>query len=414
MFVFKLMSCIQGYLVILVTGEAPEKFVNMAASRGIYLWDVARTGSGAILLKVRLEDAKPLRHIARRTGCRFKIKQRVGLPFYFVRLRRRKALALGMVFFVAALYLLSSFVWFIEVKGSEHLSPEMVLRVASDAGLSRGTAKWKIDPGKVEEKIIEGLPEVSYAGVYLKGTKATIEVAERTVPDQEDPRPAHIVSTKAGLIKEILIFSGYPAVKEGDTVVSGQVLISGVIPAPEEAPKDGEGKKPGVPEIIQPSRYVQAKGIVRARVWYEGYGEAEIIETGTRFTGNVKTRVSIKSKDKEIILSGSRNIPFALYENDVHVKTIPEWRNINIPVELITVKYLELTEYRDERGRAGALKLAEERALHAAGKSVPEEAAIQERWVEEALTGQPDNLMRAKAVIETVEDIGKKQFFSPQ
>jgi similar to stage IV sporulation protein len=88
MFLFKLMSFLLGYVTILVTGDAPEKFINMAASRGISLWDVARSGEGGIRLKVRLSAVKPLRHMARRTRCRFRICRREGLPFYFARLRQ--------------------------------------------------------------------------------------------------------------------------------------------------------------------------------------------------------------------------------------------------------------------------------------------------------------------------------------
>ncbi len=80
MFLFQLISFLAGYVVILVTGEAPEKFVNMAASRGIQLWEITRVREGAILLKVRLNAVRALRHIARRTRCRFRIRRRVGLP----------------------------------------------------------------------------------------------------------------------------------------------------------------------------------------------------------------------------------------------------------------------------------------------------------------------------------------------
>ena len=81
MFLFKLMSFLLGYVTILVTGDAPEKFINMAASRGISLWDVARSGEGGIRLKVRLSAVKPLRHMARRTRCRFRICRREGPLF---------------------------------------------------------------------------------------------------------------------------------------------------------------------------------------------------------------------------------------------------------------------------------------------------------------------------------------------
>lgn len=414
MYLFKLAAYFLGYVVILVTGEAPEKFVNMAASRGIYLWEAARVGDGAILMKVRLSSVKPLRHIARRTGCRFRIKARRGVPFILARLRRRKSMVMGLAVFLAGLYVLSSMVWFIEIKGNERLSEAEILGAAAEAGLRRGVPKWQVDKGSVEAKIGEKLPLVTWSGVYIKGTGVTIEVAERIVPEEEDHRPAHIVAAKAGLIKEVLILSGHPAVKEGDTVGPGQVLISGAIPPPEDPAKPGEEKKPGEqPKVVKPYRYVHARGIVRARVWYEGYGEAGLVETGRRLTGRSETRVSMKFDGKEIILSGSQNIPFELYETETFIKRPPHWRNINIPVELITVKYHELKEYREERGRAGARRAAEETALEAITKQLPGDARVQERRVEEVLTGHPENLVRVKAVVETIEDIGVKKLFKP-
>lgn len=413
MLLFKLMSFLLGYVTILVTGDAPEKFINMAASRGISLWDVARSGDGGIRLKVRVNAVKPLRHMARRTRCRFRICRREGLPFYFARLRRRKALALGAVFCVGVLYLLTSFVWFIEVRGNEQLSTAELMEAAAEAGLARGVPKWQVETGAVEAKIMERLPLVAWTGVYLKGTRVLIEVAERTLPVEEDHQPAHIVADKAGLVKEVLIVSGHPVVKEGDTVVPGQVLISGVIPAVEE-PAPGEvpesGQKPGE---VKPAAYVHARGIVRARVWYEGYGEVPIIEEGRRFTGRTETRTSIKFEGKEIILSGSQNIPFEHYETDTLVKSLPTWRNLIIPVELITIKYHELSDYRIERSLEEARSLAEERALQEALASLSQNTRVEKQWVEEVQTGRAENLVRVKAIIEAVEDIGTDKQFKP-
>lgn len=415
MYLFKLAAYLSGYVVLLVTGEAPEKFVNMAASRGIYLWEVTRIGEGAILMKVRVSSVKPLRHIARRTGCRFKIRARRGVPFMVTSLRRRKSMALGLALFLTGLYLLSSMVWFIDIKGNQRLAEAEILGAAAEAGLKKGVMKWQVNTAAVEARIEEKLPLVSWTGVYIKGTRVTIEVAERIVPAEEDRRPAHIVAGKAGLIKEVLILTGHPAVKEGDTVVPGQVLISGAIPPPEEPNKPGEEKKPEKgPKIIKPLRYVQARGIVRARVWYEGYGEAEITETGRRLTGRSETRLSMKFSGKEIILAGSQKIPYKLYESETFVKRAPQWRNINIPVELVTVKYLEMQEYREDRGRGGARRAAEEKALEAINRQLPKDARIQERRLEEVVTGQPENLVRVKAVVETIEDIGVERHFKPE
>jgi len=415
MLFFKLMSYFIGYVVIIVTGKAPEKFVNMAASRGIYLWDISKTGDNAIILKVQLQAVKPLRHIARRTGCRYNIKSRRGLPFSIARIRRRKALALGFIFFLGTLYFLSSFVWFIEVRGNERLTAADVLSAAADSGLSRGVPKWKIDTEKVKAGILERLPLVTWTGVYFNGTKVTIEVAERVVPEEEDRRPSHIVAAKAGLIKEVLVLNGNPLIKEGDTVAPEQVLISGEIPPLLEDPaKQGEDKKPkGEPKVIRPAYYVHARGIVRARVWYEGYGEARIIETGYRLTGRFEKRVSLKYYSKEIVLLDNQDIPFEHYEVVTSIKKLPRWRNLDLPVELVTVKYLELAGYRDERSREDTRKAAEKAALENVMKQLPRDAVIKERWLEDVSAGNDENVVRIKAVLETVEDIGKDKLFKP-
>lgn len=415
MLLFRLMSALLGYVEIRVTGEAPERFVNMAASRGIYLWDITRVKEGTVFLKVRLGAVKPLRHIARRTKCRFHIKRRVGFPFFYKKLLRRKALALGLLFFCGALYLLSSFVWFIEVIGNERLTVPEVLGAAAEAGLNRGMPKWRIEAGEVEAGIEEKLPLVAWTGVYIKGAKVTIEIAERVVPDAQDNRPSNVIATKAGLIKEVLVLNGHPVVKEGDTVLPGQVLIAGEIPPLEEPSKPGEEQKQSgeTEKPKKPSRFVHAHGIVRARVWYDGYGEAKLTETGLRPTGRAQTRVSIKFKGKEIILSGSQNIPYEFYETETFVKTLPQWRNLEVPVELVTLKYFEMAEYREQNGIEGARSLAGERALAEAAGLLPDDARIVNRTMEEIKTGHPENIVRVKVTVETIEDIGAESLFNP-
>jgi len=411
---FKIMAFLQGYLVLHVIGNAPERFVNMAAGRGIYIWDVEQLNQEIVVIKVFLRDIKALRHIARRTSCRFRIRQRVGLPFYWAVLRRRKALTLGAFLCLVTLFFLTSFVWVIEITGNEKLDSSHILQAAEQAGLRRGTLKWHIKPGAVEEKIIDELPMLSWSGVYIRGTKVTIEVAERIMPEDGDQQPAHIVAKKAGVIKEVLVLSGHQAVEEGDTVSVGQVLISGEI-FPMADPQQPEEEDSEPEEEIKPLRYVHAMGIARARIWYEGYSEVYLVETGKRPTGRQKTRISIKFNNKEIILSGNQNQsePFEMYESKILINKVPEWRNIALPVEFITVKYFELAEYRETRSRPAARRMAEEQAQAMAEENMSDDARIEERWMEEVETADSDKLVRVRVVIEAVEDIGMEMTFQP-
>lgn len=414
MFLFKLLSYLVGYVSITVLGEHPEKFINMAAIRGICLWDIRRQGTGGIRVKVRLSAVRPLRHIARQTGCRFHAGTRRGLPFLWMRIRRRRAMLPGALLFVLGLYLLSSFVWFIDVTGNHRLNKAEILAVAAAAGLHRGMLKWDLDPDRVEKAVREQLPGVSWSGVYVKGTKVTIQVVEATLPGKTAAGPSHIVAKKAGVIKEMLVLAGHPAVKEGETVLPGQILISGIVPPPEEpkSPDVPPGAAQPQPAPKEPA-YVHALGTVRARVWYEGYGEAPLVETGRRPTGRIETRICMKIGSREIILFGPRIIPFTLYEKDTSVKELPEWRNLRIPVELITEQYRELEDYRAVRDRESARRLAMQRAMQSVQGQMPPGDTILRRQFTDLMVKQPENLVRVKLFVECLEDIGVEKPFTP-
>ncbi|WP_078060383.1 sporulation protein YqfD [Desulfotomaculum copahuensis] len=412
MFLFKLLSYLVGYVSIAIRGEHPEKFINMAAIRGICLWDIRRLGENCVQVNVRLSAVHPLRHIARQTGCRFRTTKRRGMPFLWMRVRRRRAMLPGALLFVLGLYMLGSFVWFIDVTGNHRLNKAEILAVADAAGLHRGMPKWDLDPDRVEKAVREQLPGVSWAGVYVKGTKVTIQVVEAALPGKISAGPAHIVAQKAGVIKEMLVLAGHPAVKEGETVLPGQILISGIVPPPEEP------KPPAVPPgEAQPApkepAYVHALGTVRARVWYEGYGEAPLVESGRRPTGRTETRICMKIGSREIILFGPRKIPYALYEKDTSVKELPEWRNLRIPVELITEKYRELENYREVRDRESARRLAMQKAMQSVQAQMPPGDKILRRQFTDLVVKQPENLVRVKLFVECLEDIGVEKPFTP-
>ncbi|RYD03383.1 hypothetical protein N752_19585 [Desulforamulus aquiferis] len=164
----RILSFILGYVSMVIKGDFLEKYVNMATSRGIYLWDITRLGKDQIMVKVRISDVRPLRHIARATKCRFKIHQRFGLPFLVDRLKKRKLLAIGGLAFLVILYFLSSFVWFVDVSGAEKLSKDEIKKYAAESGLKPGVAKWGVDTKEVEKSIREKLPSVAWVGVTLK------------------------------------------------------------------------------------------------------------------------------------------------------------------------------------------------------------------------------------------------------
>jgi similar to stage IV sporulation protein len=404
---FKILNYLYGYVTITLPEECLEKFVNMATIRGIYLWGITNSIGNKVALNVRLMDVPSLRHIARMTRCRFHIIKRSGVPFYINKLQQRKALLGGALFFVIVLYTLSSFIWFIDIKGNKSISEGMITEVVRQAGVHRGIPKRSVDVAELEKAIIRQFSGLAWVGVTVDGTRLNIEVVEKVLPPNNGAKIVDLVARKDGLIKEVLVLSGHPLVQEGDTVTAGQVLISAAIPPPEV--EEDDKKNSDViegDELQQQVQFVHARGIVRARIWYDDYEEVKLLEQKKRPTGQEITKLCMKIGSKEIILMGPRQVPYTNCVEHVEVKRLPSWRNINVPVEFITVKYIEQRIYYYKYSRTEALRLAGEQALEKLRSQMPERVKILNTVLREVETANEEDIVRVRLTVETLEDIG--------
>lgn len=400
-------SYLTGYLSIEVEGERLEPFVNMAMTRGIMLWDLKRESATRLSAMVRISGFYGLRHIARRNRCRLRIKRRQGFPFFAARLRKRKMLVLGSLFFIVLIYYLSSLVWFIEVTGNQQIASDDILRVAWREGLVPGTPSWRLDRHRLEKVLAQEFPEAAFISVEGQGTRITIEVVEKRLPPPDEYRKGrfHVVAARGGVIEDIIVKVGEPQVQPGDEVQAGQILISGILPVP------GTGSltpPPGVvlppPASLQPEN-VSAQGVVRAKVWYTAYGESEKKEHQQRKTGRKTLRVHLFSWGRDIILYGPRETPYPLYELQQREARVKDWS-----ATVLWENIEEVEDYVVEHGEAGALDLAIEQGRTEIGQSVmPESETLLEKIDRVPL--DDSNRVRVRLQVEAREDIGIRQAF---
>ena len=70
------MSYVYGYVDIEVEGYYIERFINICASKGIYLWKTKRNKSTILCARIKREDFKKLRAICKKTQCKMKIRNK--------------------------------------------------------------------------------------------------------------------------------------------------------------------------------------------------------------------------------------------------------------------------------------------------------------------------------------------------
>ncbi|MGI6576110.1 MAG: sporulation protein YqfD [bacterium] len=390
MLVLHIWYYVSGYICIQVTGINLEKFINLCVSRGIYLWNLKRKGKN-ITVCMGAGNFYFLRPIVRSTGCQVKILKKRGLPFYRRRLRGRWILIAGAILFCLALYVLSSFIWAVEVVGVvDPLQIKEVLLKAEEQGARPGVYKSTIDPDELARKINLELPHLAWVQVDIQGSLLLIEVVPKEFPSKVG-LPCHLVAERDGVVQEITVLMGEPLVAEGEAVARGQILVSGFL-----------GQQP-----------VAAQGIVRAIVWHEAYGQYPRWETERRLTGNTHQVVILRAGEWEFPLSGGGEIPFLDYEREVEIKQVRLWRNLFLPVEAIIITYYEVNETRTALTVAEAEARAKAQALARIKSQLAADARILREEVRRVPLGDVERV-QIKVIVEVLADIATQQGFDPE
>ena len=328
----KIWNYLRGYVRISLSGFSVERFINMAAYRGVYFWDVCEH-DGGIAVKCSLAAFRSLRPHAKKTKSRIRIIERHGLPFIFHRYRKRRLLAAGALLFASALYFMASFVWLIEVEGNERLSNDEIISILDEAGLYIGALKAGIDYRDTEQALMSFFSEdIAFASVSIRGTRALITIHETILPPEivDYSIPADIIAAKDGLIISIATARGRPLVRAGDVVAAGDVLVSGEL---RIAASDFD-------ETLYTVEHVRADSRVMARMYYNLYIEVPFQFYEKIFTGNVSRNYGIIISDREYGI-WTRLPTFAAFDTIERDLRLSLGRNYPMPISLITTEFRE-------------------------------------------------------------------------
>ena len=321
-------SLARGVVTITVRGESLEAFVNELSGQGIGVWDVKPLPDGQMDMKLPLADFFRLRPILKGTGCRMKVRHRLGLPFMWAKIWKRKGFIAGFALFLIAVISLSSLVWDIEVKGNELISTEEVLQLAKQEGVYPFQWIFRLpEQDKLSASMTRKLPGASWVGVTRSGTRITIQLAESTRPkEQALHSPHHLVSKHDAVITHIYAEKGQPMAGKNDRVKKGQVLVSG----------------------IQGGKAVVSKANIRGLVWHEYKIEVPLVYRQKVYTGERKERGYLYFGQKAVQLTGYGKVPFAQAEMLTELDPLT-WRSFKLPIGWMSEKIMETAEMELKR-----------------------------------------------------------------
>lgn len=223
---------LSGYLKIRISGNSPERFLNLCIHQKINLWDLSVKGR-IYEMKISVRDFRKLKPIMRKTKTKVKVVERYGFPFFLQKYRNRYFLYSGILAGVLFLIFMSSFVWKIEIEGNVRCSDEEIKMFLETINISEGKSKKEISCEQIAKLMRENFDDVIWVSASMDGVELKIEVKEnmdRVYEDEtEKISPMDIIADKSGMITSIITSKGKPLVKAGDIVEKGDILVSGSI-----------------------------------------------------------------------------------------------------------------------------------------------------------------------------------------
>ncbi|MBP3392331.1 MAG: sporulation protein YqfD [Clostridia bacterium] len=353
-----------GYVQIEVRGACPEKWINIAIRRGIQLWDLTRSGNDAFRLCLPLRSyRKNTRSICKKVGCRTRVLQRKGFPFFVRRFKYRKALAISILLACALVGLLSSMVWSVELVPGEGVTRENLLaaeKILGQTGVRPGVFLQTVHTREVASAILQDQKDLSWVLVRRKGTKIYVEMegGVQTAPEVPSNAPCDLAAPKDFELVKCTVFRGTPLYKVGEIVHRGQVVVSGL------------------------EQGLRASAEVEGRTWYTVRVPVQEAVEQIEKTGRSQTRSAFFLFGLKIPLPSKTWLPWCKKDfgaNCTKTTEVKYWSFPNgtrLPLGVTYTKEIETKVALRELDGGEALAYARIQGMHLLDEKVPDTAEI--------------------------------------
>jgi len=381
----------RGYVIVKVEGLALERFINMCIARGIYLWDIKRINYTTLEAKIGIQGFKELRNIVKRAGCRVSIHKKNGYPFWVHKLKKRKMLLVGAFFCFLILVFSSTFIFSIEIIGNEELEKSEIISSLNELGLKPGTNKYLVNLKEIETELILDVDQIAWVGIEVRGIRAKVEIVEkRLAPDKIDKNtPCNVIAKKNGVIEKVIARNGDAVVEEGDIVTKGDMLINGVVQR----------------ENMDEPMFVHSYGEVYAKTYYETTESKNLIEIKKDKTGQKFKKRTFNLGSIELSFNKG-DIPYDVYIVEKKSKRPFQWRNIGLPVEIITEDYYEAIQFEERIDEIQAKNDIHKEAINKLLEDIPLDAKILNTQIDFTIQ---DDILYGKVIIEVLENIAEQK-----
>lgn len=184
-------------------------------------------GQETVKLNCRAKEYQTVARLARKVGGKCHIQRKCGAYFSVKRVLSRIGLWIGVLFFGVCISFSQRYIWHVRYADMNYVQTKQAEAILRQVGIYPGVCSSEAlllqgETALVQEQIGFGWASLNFEkGRLLVETAPAAEVPEIKTTSGED-----ILAKTAGTIVEVAVEAGTPAVKVGDQVQAGDVLIA--------------------------------------------------------------------------------------------------------------------------------------------------------------------------------------------
>ncbi|MBE6055242.1 MAG: sporulation protein YqfD [Clostridium sartagoforme] len=311
-----------GRVIVEINILRPERLLNILWSENINIINVKKIDVATIRITIDYGNYKEVVAIVKKLNGKCKVVGSKGMLFLIGKMKGRVFLAVGGGLFVILLLYFSTFVWNIEITTKQNVSPYEIRQQLYSMGIKPGISKKDIDYKELEKKLENINYDILWIRARVEGSTLKIAIEEKINPPEiKEGKYGNLVANMDGEVSRVYTFSGRAAVRPGEYVHAGDIIIEGI-----------NGKEEEPFEVIP-------DGVVMANTFYEKSMLAKV-------TGNELKRTGEKDSDIYLSFFGKK-----IYLKKA-IKGFKEYDKIEKSEKLITkINYYEKKEYPIELSR---------------------------------------------------------------
>jgi similar to stage IV sporulation protein len=155
--------------------------------------------------------------------------QKSGLLPFLAQRKARAGLLVGALLSVLIGSFLGGRVWDVRVSGNTLLSDAQIVQELEKAGLGVGTPLTGLDTKAVARDVQLSSDRLAFVGINLRGTVAYVHVMESDVREEaQSYAGGNLIAAFDAVIEDLAVRHGSVAVKRGQVVKKGDLLVSGI------------------------------------------------------------------------------------------------------------------------------------------------------------------------------------------